>query len=772
MRLQETSIVAEATSNPVIIANSAGKIEWVNNAFEQSTGYKLDDILGQKAESLLYGEGTNAMKTAEIKLAMELGQTFQGTILSYTKTGKPYWNELNLQHVKDGAGKILKYVFISKDVSDRVRRNQEHLFDELRWKFALEKSGDGYFEYDIAGQNFFASANLLALTGFDKTLMRLDFKSFISILHPDESEQAVSIMVDLIAGKLNTFSTELRLKKAGGDYAWVAIRATIVNKNTDGTPLTVLGTVTDISHIKETEQALAAAKAEAEKISAYKNHFLATMSHEIRTPLNAIVGLTNLMKLKKPQGELGENLDILSFSAHQLLSLVNDVLDFSKIESGKMEFHHSDFDLRETVNGVCNSFIPKCMEQGIHISCSVDPHVPEIVTGDSMRLVQILNNLVNNAVKFTPKGWVQLKISSAKTEKTGSVQLFFEVIDTGIGISKSIKKKIFEDFVQADVTTSQKYGGTGLGLAITKKLVELQGGQIDFESAKGKGSKFYFNLPFGSRQLAGKSGNSKPIQAPKTDIAGIKVLLVEDILVNQKVAAAYLNNWGAEVQCADNGKEALKIFKDSDFDVALIDLYMPVMNGFEAMKRIRKTAKGRRLGIIALTASADENTLRQAIASGANGCINKPFDALQLLHTIKKVTGFKGQAAVEPAMPKAVVKSKFNYINMQALEEASLGSREFMVNMIDLLKQEIPSTIGECKNSIGQKNFIMLAGAVHKLKNSMLLIGFKKIKTDLIELEDMAKNAPQPEKINAAFQKIVSVWNKAEKELARAGAAI
>ena len=765
-RLRDLSLVTEETSNQVIITNTKGEIEWVNKGFTKTTGYILDEIKGLKPGVLLQRKETNPQTVKEIAAALRDGNSFHGTILNFTKTGIPYWNELTINPVRDPYNYVIKFISVSTDVTERIKKNEELLYSELRWKFAMEESGDSFFEYDIVNGKFFGSDNLLKLVGVEDHPSRLDFQSLVNLIHPDDSEAAVNTLFDLVAGKTKTLRHEVRIKDPSGNYVWIIVRATITNRGEEGQPLTLLGTTTDISQIKETEAALVKAKNEAEKASEYKNEFLATMSHEIRTPLNAIIGLTDLMLLKKPEGELKENLDTLSFSATHLLSLINDVLDLSKIESGKVDFVNAEFSLQDTMAGIYQTFVTKSREKGNSLSYKIDGSIPESLSGDQLRLTQIMNNLVNNAVKFTENGKVEIRVLPAG--HTGNkMKLLFEVIDTGIGINPDHQKKIFEDFVQADAGIAQRFGGTGLGLAITKKLIELQGGEIGVESILHKGSKFFFTLQF---DVVGVTKGGKVItEKAAIDfnlLDKIKVLLVEDIIVNQKVATSYLTHWHAEVVCANNGAEALAVFAQQHFDILLIDLYMPVMNGFDAIKKIRETSKGKQVPIIALTASADTVTLKSAVDCGADVCLSKPFDAKQLLATIKKL--IKGKGKVDELTTNDGAKKtrkEFKYINLSKIEEASLGSQDFVKTMIDTLKAEIPPIIEHGAQTLKNKNYEQFAREIHKLKNCLLMLGAENIHKELQMLEDNARQQKQLESLNEMYTHVVKVWTLCEEEL-------
>ena len=762
--MRDLAAVAEETTDVIIITDAGGKITWVNSGLTRRFGYSTREIINVSLADFFQSALTTPAKVAEIKSALAHGENYNGTILSRTKKGVSLWNEIKIKAVKDDKVGIQKFVLVEKDVSEHIKKNEELLYSELRWKFALEESGDGFFEYDLVTHKFFGSENLQELVTLNEDLTQLVFPALIDIIHPDDSEAAVSALFDLVSGRIEMLQQELRVKNKQGKYIWTNVRATISSKDAQGKPLMLIGTTTDISHIKKTEEELLKAKHEAERASEYKNQFLSTMSHEIRTPLNAIIGLTDVMLLQKPKGELMENLSILSFSANHLLSLINDVLDLAKIESGKIEFVNTPFNLEETIKRIYQTFKSKSNEAGIQFSCAVDNAIPNMVEGDTLRLTQIMNNLVNNAIKFTAKGSVKIKVKQINTSGK-KVKLLFEVIDTGIGIDRKMQQRVFEDFVQADSNISRKYGGTGLGLAITKKLIELQGGTIHIESQPGKGSRFYFEMEFGV-DAASRSKRADNRAQESTGLNNIKVLLVEDILANQKVAVSYLNHWGASVKCAENGKEALALFKKHDFDILLIDLYMPVMNGFECIEKIRKLPKGRTVPIIALTASIEPSVINKAVDSGADICLGKPFEAKQLLATIQKFTAVKPAPKVKAAAkPKVLAKSKFKHINLKRIEDASLGNKGFVAEMLQLLKTEIPSYVAECSDNLEKKDYKRFSASIHKLKNSLLMLGLDVLRNDLTKLEENSKAGKQLDKLPLLFAKVDAEWKKAEKEL-------
>ncbi len=404
----------------------------------------------------------------------------------------------------------------------------------------------------------------------------------------------------------------------------------------DGNVIGITGIARDITELKTKQFELIRAKEDADAANLAKQQFLSTMSHEMRTPLNAIIGITNLLIEEDPNPEQIDNLKTLNFSADHLLSLISDILDFSKIEAGKIDFETSDFNLHELVNSIQKTFSIKAAEKGLKVEVALDRDVPVSLNGDYVRLNQIITNLVGNSVKFTEEGGIYIHVSMKKKTRD-ALTLQFKVEDTGIGISADKLQDIFDPFVQAGRSYTMNMGGTGLGLAITKKLVELQDGKISVESKEGKGSVFTFCLPYKPGKSDVGDKKDKPSEKALGSLRNIRILLVEDNIINQVIASKYLMKWGGIVDEAENGLVAVEKVKKSTYDVVLMDLQMPEMDGYDAAAEIRKLDSGKNsIPIIALTASALLEVKQKVMDVGMNDYITKPFDPVELNHKILK----------------------------------------------------------------------------------------------------------------------------------------
>lgn len=402
----------------------------------------------------------------------------------------------------------------------------------------------------------------------------------------------------------------------------------------------------DITEKKKFEHDLLQARNDAIAAAKAKSDFLSNMSHEIRTPMNAILGLTELLLEENFTGGNLENLKSIKYSADNLLVIINDILDFSKIEAGKITFENIDFDLRLRMAELKKTFDYRAKEKGLEFNVTVPENIPHYIKGDPYRLNQILFNLVGNAIKFTSKGYVEVKTSINAAEDDGKINLVFDIIDSGIGVPEHKQNKIFESFTQAYTDTTRKFGGTGLGLAITKNLTVLQGGSINIKSKVGTGTTFTVEIPFEVGNPDALEKQDKTEKDLILDLSEIKILLVEDNLMNQFVAKQFFKKWNNEISIANNGLEAIEILaKDGSFDLVLMDLQMPELSGFEATEVIRAEhtkVKNRNIPIIALSADAFQETRRKVLEAGMNDFVTKPFKPEELYHKIVKYKPLKG----------------------------------------------------------------------------------------------------------------------------------
>ncbi|TCD03627.1 response regulator [Pedobacter psychroterrae] len=384
------------------------------------------------------------------------------------------------------------------------------------------------------------------------------------------------------------------------------------------------------------QKELIKAKEEAEQGKRAKENFLANMSHEIRTPINGIIGLSNLLETTSLTEDQKEMVKLLEISSTSLLGVINDILDLSKIEAGKFKINRSQTDIANVCNSVVNLLRIKAKEKKLELNTVLSPELPKYILADSLRLNQILMNLIGNAIKFTNDGSVTLKVEILNT-KGNNIQVKFTVSDTGIGIAPQNLEKIFETFEQADEHTTAQFGGTGLGLSIVKNLAKLKGGQLEVSSEENKGSEFCFTNWY--EVVKEVKEIEKPAKGILRPFNNIKILVAEDNPINKFLIVKILKDWNIETEVVENGKDAIDKLVDNDYNLILMDTFMPVMNGLEAIKLIREGyAPGKeRVPVITFSAAVMESDKKVAIEAGANDVISKPFD-LEILH--EKITKY------------------------------------------------------------------------------------------------------------------------------------
>jgi PAS domain S-box-containing protein len=459
--------------------------------------------------------------------------------------------------------------------------------------------------------------------------------SWPSLTHPDDLAVSQSAERDLVDGKVPSVEFEKRYVHRDGNIIWVRVRDFLA-KNSQGVSTGFVTHIEDITERRRAAEELRRAKEAAEGASLAKSEFLANMSHEIRTPMNGILGTTELALASELDAQQREWLGMAHDCAESLMAILNDILDLSKIESGRLELETEPLHIRREIQRAVNIVLPIASRKGLAVEAMVEPDVPECVLGDSVRLRQVLVNLLGNAVKFTRSGLVKVR---ARSESRGdALCLYFSVTDTGIGIPAAEQAAIFEPFRQADNSIVRSYGGTGLGLSICNRLVGLMGGQIGVESEYGAGSTFWFTVRMEHAQAADADElDSGPDERTAPAGRPLRILLAEDNGVNRMVVERLLAKHGHSVHAVENGRDAVAAAAGETYDVILMDVQMPVMDGLEATAAIRhmQSSTASRVPIIALTAHAMQGDRERFLASGMDAHVSKPIRIQELLNSIE-----------------------------------------------------------------------------------------------------------------------------------------
>ena len=603
----------------------------------------------------------------------------QMDVLKNNRIEKPWFKIKTIPILKNEENQIM---IVMTDISEYKEMQDEILSVNNFYYSVVKYFPEMLWKTDINKKYVYFNKNWEELTGH--TVEQLLEENCIIGMHQDDVENYNKEFMKAYEMK-QAFRIEYRVKTVAEEYSNILSKGNpIYGENSEFAGF--VGIDVDVTYDKKTNEELLRLKEAAEAANKAKSEFLANMSHEIRTPLNGIIGMTDLTLSTELTDEQKENLNVVKDCAHTLLFLINNVLDLSKIEAEKIIIEDLEFDVKNLIQKVIFTNLPKANEKYIQLHCSFDDEIPKMLIGDAHRIEQVLNNLVSNAVKFTENGFVLLKINKI-SNMSGIFEIKFSVNDLGLGISEDEMKYLFQSFTQVDGSITRKYGGTGLGLSISQKLVELMGGNIKVDSEKGVGSDFYFTLKL--QEAKSIIGKSKLKMIGTKNLKSESILLVEDNKVNKMVTKKMLQEIGySKIRTASNGIEALKLMENYDFDIILMDIHMPELDGIETVQIIRGKEKesGQHIPIIAITAYALKGDKEKFLSKGMDYYISKPVDINELDELLNKIQ-------------KNLSNNDTNMINLYLESKKNINENEFK-DMSETIKSDISKLLIEIKTSL------------------------------------------------------------------------
>jgi PAS domain S-box-containing protein len=624
---------------------------------------------------------------------------------------------------------------VARDITVQFYAQLQLERSEEKCRNIMENMDLGYLEVDLDGRILRAYDKFLQMTGYTKK--DLIGKVADEILIPEEYKDLIKVQdASRVNGAVSTY--EVQMIKKNGEPLWVLISGGPV-LDEKGNTIGSIGIHYDLSTQKKVEEELKLAKQQAEDAQIVEQEFLANMSHEIRTPLNAIIGMSHLLYDTRPTKEQLEYFNIIRNSANFLHTLISDVLDMAKIEAGKIEPKNEPFDLIGLLYTLQRTFELKSGDKDLKIICEIDDKIQNLIKGDETLLNQILLNLVGNAEKFTESGSIIIKTSVIE-EDTKGLRIRFDVTDTGIGIPQDKLELVFQKFRQVNSKQQSKTKGTGLGLAIVKSLVECMDGFVEVKSIDGEGTTFSFELPFQKTSLK-RISKISTLEVIDNDFSKKHVLLVEDNALNTLYATRLLEKWDIELKHAVDGLEAVSMANKYHFDLILMDIQMPNLNGYEATIQIRNTININKVTpIIALTASALATEKNKAKEVGMNDVLTKPFTPNEMQLVLKKYFKFD-KASSENNVEMKEKEDESIILDESRLAEMYGGDLDFQKMVFETFIEEIPSQITEMKDLFDSENWTELAKLAHKMKPSLGMVGLTSVEENLREIETTIKGA-------------------------------
>lgn len=720
----------ESANDIIYGSDQDGHFEFVNAVAERILGYTAEECVGRHFSDLVlesHREATVAFYQQQF-LQREPTSYYEFPVLS--KDGSTVWLGQNVRARINSNNHVIGFRAVARDITAQKRAEAKLRQSEEKYRSIIENLRFGMMEVNLEGNVTRVYEGMYRMTGYteEELIGKNPNDVFLSEEWRDFMKKQLAKRK---AGESHVYEVQLRRKD--GSMVWAMISGTPLYDEM-GEVCGSIGIHLDLTDRKRIEDQLRIAQHRAEESSRAKQAFLANMSHEIRTPMNGIKGMLHLLSQTLLQPEQQRYLRNMTDSSNHLMVLINDILDLSKIEAGKLDLESVPVSLPQLLENVEATFSQRTEDKGIDLSIQIDPAIEQNVLADPTRLRQIVDNLINNAIKFTDRGGISIALTcEGKTATAYTVRL--SVADTGIGIEMERVEEVFESFSQENDSTSRLYGGTGLGLPICKQLVELMGGQIFIRSEKGTGTEVAFELtmPITTEQ---------PAQAPSVDtnvteqLSGLRVLLAEDHDINRFLATKLLEDAGIEVFHAENGQEAIELFKTQPVELILMDMQMPVLDGLDATRFIRKSMS-KEVPIIALTANAIKGDEQRCLDAGMNDYVSKPFEPAVLFGKMARLIGNQQPEQSKDSQDKSsegvAEESEQDagpLYDLTAIYELANGDDAFVKRMVEMFVQRTPATVDKMQAAAETGDFTTAGKLAHQLKPSidtLKIIGAKEL---------------------------------------------
>ncbi|XZF12790.1 PAS domain S-box protein [Chitinophagaceae bacterium MMS25-I14] len=728
-----------------------GIIQDVNRAAINTLGYSYEELVGRSLTALLPEDKRQEFKTQYLEEINTAGKA-EGIMVALNREGKKVYLLYQNYLLTNETGQPYVIGF-SQDITDRINAERALKKSEEKYRNIIENMNLGLVEVDRDENIVYANQSFCDMSGYSVAELTGQYAPSLLGVNTGYDHDTNNRRYE---GRSDAY--ELNVKNKNGAAKWWLISGAPVFDN-NGTFTGSIGIHLDITIQKQLEQELRRAKAEAEQSAHAKEIFLANMSHEIRTPMNAILGISKILSKTEMDEQQTFYLNTIRTAANNLLVIINDLLDFSKIEAGKISLERIGFRLDDIIGNAIQVLRHKAEEKDLIITSKTGKDIAPILMGDPYRINQVLMNLLSNSIKFTEHGTVD--VSCTLVDETATSQkIQFRVTDTGIGMSESFLKNLFDKFTQEDESISRKFGGTGLGMSISKQLVELMGGDIQVASQKNIGTAISFTVTF-TKGASADLPQQRVLKADNSILKNKKLLLAEDNEINRLVASTVLKQYGAEVITAENGKVAIEKFKAEHFDLVLMDVHMPEKDGLETTRYIRQHLDSS-IPIIALTASAFKHEEERCLQAGMNDFITKPFDEEKMIKLIAQWLGRN----IETAAPHIAEQPQQQLYDLENIRNISKGDEAFVQSIITLFIDTMPASLKQMDDALEHENYATLATLAHHIKAPVQSMGIISITED-INLLESARNGNQPDQSKArkALDNIVKVTNEVIRRL-------